>query len=115
MSRWCLKNGRLQEAYPGEAAGRTPAAAFLLAADGRIRELPGLTAADGGFPEPEEGEGLFLYEGEFSVEPLEIMIEFLKAESAEQWLEALFLRHAERTRKTDGALWALAEIKEVEA
>ena len=37
----------------------------------------------------------------------------MKAVSAEKWLEALVLRHVERTRDAGPELWALAVMKEV--
>ena len=54
-----------------------------------------------------------MYTGELYVEPLEIQIEFVKAASAEHWLEALILRHTERVRQVAEDLCVLAEIKEV--
>ena len=45
--------------------------------------------------------------------PLEIEIEFLKADSARRWLEALVLRHVERVRRVEDDLWVLAGIEEV--
>ena len=56
-----------------------------------------------------------MYAGEFYLEPLEIQVEFAKAASAEKWLEALILRHAERVRQVAEELSVLAEIKEVNA
>lgn len=88
-----------------DAAGRELTAVFLLTADGSIkelRELPTLT----------EGEGALAYVGAFYIEPLEIQIEFLKASSAEQWLEALVLRHTERVRQVSEDLFVMAELRE---
>ena len=66
-------------------------------------------------PPLQAGEGLVRYAGEFYVEPLEIQIEFLKADSAQKWLEALLLRHTERVRQIEETLWVLAEMEEVTA
>lgn len=59
------------------------------------------------------GEGFLMYSGDFYVMPLEIEIEFLKADSARRWLEALVLRHVERVRRVEDDLWVLAGIEEV--
>lgn len=108
MARCCLRAGRNHDMYEEEPAGFEPAAIFHLAADGGIRtacQPPALSA----------GEGLLMYAGEFYLEPLEIQVEFAKAASAEKWLEALILRHAERVRQVAEELSVLAEIKEVDA
>ena len=54
-----------------------------------------------------------MYTGDFYVEPLEIQIEFLKADTAQKWLKALILRHTDRVRQTEEKLWIVAEIEEV--
>lgn len=110
MNGYCLRNGRLLEACPEDMRQCSPEAAFLLAADGELRPLELRPFSP---PELGEGEGLLLYGGEFRVEPLEIQIEFIKAVSAEKWLEALVLRHVERVRDAVPELWALAVMKEV--
>ena len=106
MAGYCLKNGRIQEAWGEDAAGRELAAVFHLTADGEMKELHE-------FPALSEGEGALAYAGEFYIEPLEVQIEFLKAANAEKWLEALVLRHVERARDAVPELWALAVMKEV--
>ena len=88
---------------------------YVYLTDGELRplELRPLELRPFSPPELGEGEGLLLYGGEFRVEPLEIQIEFMKAVSAEKWLEALVLRHVERARDAVPELWALAVMKEV--
>ena len=102
------KNGKIQNTYEEETAGFEPTALFHLAADGEIRPVSQPPALA-------EGEGVLMYTGEFYIEPLEIQVEFVKAASAEKWLEALILRHTERVRQVADSLTVLAEIKEVEA
>ena len=99
-----LKNGRIQEAWGEDAAGRELAAVFHLTADGEMKELHE-------FPALSEGEGALAYAGEFYIEPLEVQIEFLKAANAEKWLEALLLRHVDRVRQVSEELFVIAEIK----
>ena len=77
MAGYCLKNGRIQEAWGEDAAGRELAAVFHLTADGEMKELHE-------FPALSEGEGALAYAGEFYIEPLEVQIEFLKAANAEK-------------------------------
>ena len=72
MAGYCLKNGRIQEAWGEDAAGRELAAVFHLTADGEMKELHE-------FPALSEGEGALAYAGEFYIEPLEVQIEFLKS------------------------------------
>lgn len=104
--RYCLKYGRLREALEEDTAGQEPSAIFHLAADGALQSVPEA-------PPLQAGEGILQYAGDFYVEPLEIQIEFLKARSARNWLEALVLRHADRVRRIEGSLWVLAEKEEV--
>ncbi len=104
--RYCLKYGRLQEALEEDTAGQEPAAIFHLTVDGVLREVSQL-------PYLIEGEGFLMYAGDFYVEPLEIQIEFLKADNAQKWLEALMLRHTDRVRHIEENLWVLAERKGV--
>ena len=104
MAGYCLKNGRIQEAWGEDAAGRELAAVFHLTADGEMKELHE-------FPALSEGEGALAYAGEFYIEPLEVQIEFLKAANAEKWLEALLLRHVDRVRQVSEELFVIAEIK----
>ena len=42
MAGYCLKNGRIQEAWGEDAAGRELAAVFHLTADGEMKELEAL-------------------------------------------------------------------------
>ena len=92
MAGYCLKNGRIQEAWGEDAAGRELAAVFHLTADGEMKELHE-------FPALSEGEGALAY------------AEFLKAANAEKWLEALLLRHVDRVRQVSEELFVIAEIK----
>ena len=103
MAGYCLSHGIIQKTE--EPAEFQAAAIFHLAADGSVRKLSER-------PDLSEGEGLLIYAGDFYVEPLEIQIEFLKAESAERWLEALALRHVERVRQVADDLFVLAEFGE---
>ena len=106
MAGYCLKDGKVREAWEEDAAGRELAAVFHLTADGEMKELHE-------FPALSEGEGALAYAGEFYVEPLEVQIEFLKAANGEAWLKALLLRHVQRVRQVSGDLFVAAEIKEV--
>lgn len=108
MAAYCLKNGKIQESWENDTAGREMAAVFHLTADGEMTELHEI-------PVLSEGEGVLAYEGEFYIEPLEVQIEFLKAANAERWLEALILRHTDRVREVSGDLFVMSEIKEVNA
>lgn len=103
--RSCFQAGRLLNP-PEEPVGREPAACFHLAADGTLR-------AGSDLPPLQPGEGALRYAGDFYVEPLEIQIEFLKADSARDWLSGLLLRHTDRLRQLGDQLWVLAEIEEV--
>ena len=104
--RYCLRYGRLAEAFEEDFADWEPAAIFHLTAEGALREASEL-------PPLQEGEGFVMYAGDFYVEPLEIQIEFLKADNARKWLEALLLRHTDRVRGIGDDLWVLAGIEEV--
>ena len=51
--------------------------------------------------------------GEVYLEPLEIQIEFIKADNDKSWLEALVtMRHAERARQVAKGIWIWAEMEE---
>ena len=104
--RYCLRYGGLQDGFEGEPAGQEPAAIFHLTADGTLREVSEL-------PPLQEGAGFVMYAGDFYVEPLEIQVEFLKADNARKWLEALVLRHTDRVHGIGDDLWVLAGIEEV--
>lgn len=104
--RYCLKNGRLRAAFEEDAAAQEPTAIFHLAAGGALQKVSEL-------PPLKEGEGFVMLDGELYVEPLEIQLEFLKAEDSRGWLEALVLRHTERVRRVDDGLWVLAGIEGV--
>ena len=106
LDRYCFQSGRLQPGLEEDTAGRVPAAVFHLSADGALR-------AAAGAPPLQAGEGYVMYAGDFYVEPLEIQIEFLKADSAQRWLEALLLRHTDRVRQIEEKLWVLAAMEEV--
>ena len=47
MAGYCLKNGRIQEAWGEDAAGRELAAVFHLTADGEMKELHEFPALSG--------------------------------------------------------------------
>ena len=86
-------------------AGEAPAALFHLTAEGGIQRID--------TPLPlKKGEGLLMYGGEVYLEPLEIQIEFIKADNDKSWLEALVLRHAERARQVAKEIWIWAEMEE---
>ena len=104
MAGYCLKDGKVREAWEEDAAGRELAAVFHLTAQGEMRQLEQ-------WPALAEGEGALAYAGEFYIEPLEVQIEFLKAANAEKWLEALLLRHVDRVRQVSEELFVIAEIK----
>ena len=104
--RYCFKDGRLQDAYEEDTAGQEPATIFHLTADGALREVSEK-------PPLKEGEGFVMYTGNFYIEALEIQVEFLKANDAQKWLEALILRHTDRVRQIEENLWVLAEIEGV--
>ena len=104
MAGYCLKDGKVREAWEEDAAGRELAAVFHLTAQGEMRQLEQ-------WPALAEGEGALAYAGEFYVEPLEVQIEFLKAANREEWLEALVLRHVDRVRQVSEELFVIAEIK----
>ncbi len=106
--RYCLKYGRLQKVSEEDADRRRPKAIFHFTADGELREVSEL-------PPLKEGEGSVMYTGDFYVEPLEILIEYLKADSAQKWLEALILRHTDRVRQIGENLWVQTEMEEVNA
>lgn len=106
MAGYCLKDGKVREAWEEDAAGQELAAVFHLTAQGEMRQLEQ-------WPALAEGEGALAYAGEFYVEPLEVQIEFLKAANGEAWLKALLLRHVQRVRQVSGDLFVAAEIKEV--
>ena len=100
--RYCFRFGKLQEALEGAPPSPEPSVLFHLTADGTLQEVPER-------PPLNAGEGLVMYAGDFYVEPLEIQIEFLKAASAQKWLEALLLRHTDRVHQIQENLWVLAE------
>lgn len=104
MTKYCLRNGKIQT-IESEPAGNAPAALFHLTAEGGIQRID--------TPQPlQKGEGLLMYGGEVYIEPLEIQIEFIKADNARSWLEALVLRHAERARQVTKEIWIWAEMEE---
>lgn len=53
--------------------------------------------------------------GDFYIEPLEIQIEFSKANNATDWLVGLLFRHTERIRSIDGTLFVLTCISRPDA
>lgn len=61
------------------------------------------------------GEGSLVCCGDFYIEPLEIQIEFSKANNATDWLAGLLFRHTERIRSIDGTLFVLTCISRPDA
>lgn len=107
MTAYCLEGGVLRQACAADAC-REGVRIFHLAAEGRITE--GKEP-----PELQPGEGLLACTEGFYVEPVEMQVDFLKAESAASWLERMMVRHIDRVRHVDEALWVLAQIREEEA
>lgn len=105
LGRYCLSHGRLQAEADAAPDGLDTVVIYHLTASGALQAVS--TA-----PELQAGEGLLRCAGTFYVDPLEIEIEFLKADSARHWLEALMLRHTERVRQIAPTLWVLAEMEE---
>ena len=56
------------------------------------------------------GEGGLVCCGDFYIEPLEIQIEFSKADNATDWLAGLLFRHTERVRDIARELFVLTCI-----
>ena len=106
MARYFLENGIIHDDFDEGDILRTPDMIFHLSCDGAMQKV---SIA----PHLKAGEGLLMYEGDLYIEPLEVQIEFIKAAGAEQWLEGLLQRHAERVREFQDSLWVLAEIGEV--
>ena len=106
MSAYCLENGKIREARADDVS-RDDAKIYRVSADGKISETDTLPALA-------RGEGLFMHTDGFYVEPLEVRVDFLKSYSAETWLEKMTVRHIDRVRCIDEALWAFAEIGEEE-
>ena len=104
MAGYCLKNGRIQEAWGEDAAGRELAAVFHLTADGEMKELHE-------FPALSEGEGALAYAGEFYIEPLEVQIEFLKAAQCRKMAGGAALAACRPVRQVSEELFVIAEIK----
>lgn len=68
MAGYCLKNGRIQEAWGEDAAGRELAAVFHLTADGEMKELhefPALSEGEGALAYTEDDTYLSVYGGEY--------------------------------------------------
>ncbi len=107
MSKCCLKNGKLCDVNGDEAVGILPTRILRFSSEGDIaeeREIPVL----------ESGEGLLLYAGELYVEPLEMQIEYIKAQNAEKWLQGILKRHVDRVHQLDATLFVLTEMKEID-
>ena len=69
MAGYCLKNGRIQEAWGEDAAGRELAAVFHLTADGEMKELHE-------FPALSEGEGALAYAVSSTLNPWKYRLNF---------------------------------------
>lgn len=106
MAAYCLAGGRLHRA---DGADTPPDRVQIY----HLTPAGELTRPDTA-PEPAPGEGLLLCTPGFYVEPVEIQVDFLKAADAASWLERLAVRHLDRARYLDEALWVLAQIREEE-
>lgn len=108
MSAYSLKNRRVSEIPDDSAADFEPAFIFHLSSGGEIKKLerPLETA------ELSDGDGLFMYSGDFYVEPLEILIDFIKSADAKSWFEAVIIRHIERIRRVNDSLLIFVKIKD---
>lgn len=81
---------------------------YHLMADGRLQRETSL-------PVLLPGEGSLVCCGDFYIEPLEIQIEFSKANNATDWLAGLLFRHTERIRSIDETLFVLTCISRPDA
>lgn len=106
MTGYCLAGGVLRQACAADA-GREGVRFYHLAADGRL-------SAPDAPPELAPGEGLLACTEGFYVEPVEMQVDFLKADHAASWLEKLAVRHIDRVRAVDEELWVLAQLREEE-
>lgn len=106
MAAYCLENGKIWEAYE-EDVSRDDVKIYHISTEGKMAETQEL-------PVLAQGEGLFMHNEGFYVEPLEIQVDFLKSSDAKVWMEKMAIRHIDRVRYVDEALWALAEIREEE-
>lgn len=102
MTAYCLASGQLRQACAADTA-REGGQIYHLTADGRItrQDVP---------PALQPGEGLLVCTEGFYVEPVEMQVDFLKAEDAAAWLEKMAVRHIDRVRCLDEELWVLAQI-----
>ena len=106
MAAYCLENGKIWETFE-EDVSRDDVRIYHVSAEGKMEETETL-------PELTQGEGLFMHTEGFYVEPLEIQVDFLKSSDSRVWLEKMMIRHIDRVRYVDEALWAFAEIREEE-
>ena len=105
MDRFGLKDGIIVEAYDEDWESFEADKVFYLDAEGIVHSDNDLQS---------DWKGKMLYKGDFYIEPLEIGIDFIKADNAKKWLQSLLLRHTERVRHIASDLCILAEMKEAE-
>ncbi len=113
MEWYCLSQGIVAPAAEVRWEDLDAEAIYRLDATGNLcPEKPEEWDADQKSPVLQAEEGVLAYSRGFCIDPLEIQVEFLKAENAKEWLEALAIRHFERVRRLGEEIWALAGIKE---
>lgn len=108
LSCAALLETRLVELSPDTLSFPEAAVFYHLMADGRLQKEMSLPAL---LP----GEGCLVCCGDFYIEPLEIQIEFSKANNATDWLAGLLFRHTERVRDIDRELFVLTCINRPDA
>lgn len=105
MSIYCLVHGQVEESNWDRVKRNERIVFYHLSAEGEIRQEPEAVNI-------QSGEGLLACNEAVYIEPLEIQVEFLKAQNAKAWLTALILRHTERARKIGQDLFLQTEIRE---
>ena len=103
LSCAALLETRLVELSPDTLSFPEAAVFYHLMADGRLQTETSL-------PVLLPGEGSLVCCGDFYIEPLEIQIEFSKADNATDWLAGLLFRHTERVRDIARELFVLTCI-----
>lgn len=103
LSCAALLETRLVELSPDTLSFPEAAVFYHLMADGRLQKETSL-------PVLLPGEGCLVCCGDFYIEPLEIQIEFSKADNATDWLAGLLFRHTERVRDIARELFVLTCI-----
>ena len=108
LSCAALLETRLVELSPDTLSFPEAAVFYHLMADGRLQKETSL-------PVLLPGEGGLVCCGDFYIEPLEIQIEFSKADNATDWLAGLLFRHTERVRDIARELFVLTCINRPDA